>query len=141
MSSARPRVTGHLRNARRGLRAGGRLPSSHNLAAELGVSRRTVTIAYEPLAVEGFIKVRQRGRRAAVPPPQDLCPAPRDLRVRSSQIAHGAPSILDRRAALWLTVRGAAAAVPRTIFSTGKLLGDLAVASSSRRPADPADRR
>ena len=45
----------------------GPLPSSRLLAAELGVSRTTVTAAYEQLAAEGFIDVRQGARpRVAV---------------------------------------------------------------------------
>jgi len=39
--------------------ASGILPSSRALAAELGVSRATVTIAYEQLHAEGFIEMRQ----------------------------------------------------------------------------------
>lgn len=42
--------------------ASGRLPSSRALAAELGVSRTTVTVAYEQLAAEGYIVVRQGAR-------------------------------------------------------------------------------
>lgn len=38
--------------------ASGCLPSSRTMAAELGVSRTTVTAAYEQLAAEGFIEVR-----------------------------------------------------------------------------------
>ena len=38
--------------------ADGFLPSSRALATELGVSRTTVTVAYEQLAAEGFIEVR-----------------------------------------------------------------------------------
>lgn len=39
--------------------AGGRLPSSRALADELGVSRTTVTAAYDQLISEGYIQVRQ----------------------------------------------------------------------------------
>jgi GntR family transcriptional regulator/MocR family aminotransferase len=45
----------------------GSLPSSRSLAGELGVSRTTVTVAYEQLAAEGFITVRQ-GARPRVSP-------------------------------------------------------------------------
>ncbi len=41
---------------------GSQLPSSRGLANDLGVSRTTVTIAYEQLAAEGFIEVRQGAR-------------------------------------------------------------------------------
>jgi GntR family transcriptional regulator/MocR family aminotransferase len=40
----------------------GQLPSSRGLALELGVSRTTVTVAYEQLLAEGFIEVRQGAR-------------------------------------------------------------------------------
>ncbi|MFW8593292.1 PLP-dependent aminotransferase family protein [Cribrihabitans neustonicus] len=57
--------------------AGEDIPSSRALAEELGVSRTTVTVAYEQLAAEGYISVRQGARpRVAVkaplgPPGQD----------------------------------------------------------------------
>jgi GntR family transcriptional regulator/MocR family aminotransferase len=47
--------------------AGERLPSSRALAEELGVSRTTVTSAFDQLISEGYIQVRQ-GRRATVTP-------------------------------------------------------------------------
>lgn len=60
----------------------GVLPSSRVLAAELGISRSTVTIAYEQLLAEGYIAVRQgaRPRVAAriVGPEQAARPAPMD---------------------------------------------------------------
>ncbi|MBR1187437.1 PLP-dependent aminotransferase family protein [Bradyrhizobium sp. AUGA SZCCT0160] len=40
----------------------GLLPSSRALSSELGVSRTTVTVAYEQLAAEGFIEVRHGAR-------------------------------------------------------------------------------
>jgi GntR family transcriptional regulator/MocR family aminotransferase len=42
------------------LRAGARLPSSRELAAELGISRGVVTSAYDQLAAEGYLETRQR---------------------------------------------------------------------------------
>ncbi|MDE5458363.1 GntR family transcriptional regulator [Bradyrhizobium sp. CSA112] len=42
--------------------ADGLLPSSRALAGKLGVSRGTVTIAYEQLAAEGFIEIRHGAR-------------------------------------------------------------------------------
>lgn len=47
-------------------RPGSRLPSSRALAAELGVSRTTVTAAYEQLVAEGYLETRQ-GARSRVP--------------------------------------------------------------------------
>jgi GntR family transcriptional regulator/MocR family aminotransferase len=44
----------------------GPLPSSRSLATELGVSRTTVTVAYEQLLAEGFIEVRQGARPRVV---------------------------------------------------------------------------
>ncbi|WP_334148135.1 MocR-like pyridoxine biosynthesis transcription factor PdxR [Hyphomicrobium sp.] len=46
--------------------ADGLLPSSRALASELGVSRTTVTVAYEQLAAEGFIDIRQGVRPRVV---------------------------------------------------------------------------
>lgn len=45
----------------------GRLPSSRSLAGELGVSRTTVTAAYEQLLAEGYIEVRQGARPRVAP--------------------------------------------------------------------------
>lgn len=45
----------------------GPLPSSRALALELGVSRTTVTVAYEQLLAEGFITVRHGARARVVP--------------------------------------------------------------------------
>lgn len=45
----------------------GQLPSSRGLAQELGVSRTTVTVAYEQLLAEGFIDVRQGARPRVAP--------------------------------------------------------------------------
>ncbi|WP_349253680.1 PLP-dependent aminotransferase family protein [Bradyrhizobium sp. CB82] len=45
----------------------GLLPSSRALADELGVSRSTVTVAYEQLAAEGFIEIRHGARPRVAP--------------------------------------------------------------------------
>ena len=45
----------------------GLLPSSRALAGELGVSRTTVTVAYEQLAAEGFIEIRPGARPRVAP--------------------------------------------------------------------------
>ncbi|WCM86562.1 MocR-like pyridoxine biosynthesis transcription factor PdxR [Acidovorax sp. NCPPB 3576] len=58
------------------LAAGARAPSTRALAADLGVSRTTVTAAYEQLAAEGFL-ITAVGRAARVAsPPAAVVPPP-----------------------------------------------------------------
>jgi len=61
------RLTGQLRSliASGRLGKGHELPSSRRLASDLGVSRNTVTYAFEQLAAEGYLAASQ-GRRAVV---------------------------------------------------------------------------
>lgn len=71
------------------LTAGTRLPSSRDLAAELGVSRGLVTEAYEQLTAEGYLRSRRGAgtwvgdavRAAAAPGVRDRAPRPPGLRV------------------------------------------------------------
>src|SRR5437870_1516743 len=70
--------------------AGSRLPSTRALAAELGVSRTTVTAVYEQLAAEGYLEtsLRARARVAAgvTPanrPPRKEDPGPQQARALS----------------------------------------------------------
>ncbi|MFF4395324.1 PLP-dependent aminotransferase family protein [Streptomyces sp. NPDC001480] len=70
------------------LTAGTRLPSSRDLAADLGVSRGLVTEAYEQLTAEGYLRSgRGAGTwvgeavRAAAPRARDLAPRPADGRT------------------------------------------------------------
>jgi len=60
-------LTGQLRSliASGRLGKGHELPSSRRLASDLGVSRNTVTYAFEQLAAEGYLAA-SRGRRAVV---------------------------------------------------------------------------
>lgn len=60
-------LTGQLRNliAAGRLGKGRALPSSRRLASDLGVSRNTVTYAFEQLAAEGYLET-SRGRRPVV---------------------------------------------------------------------------
>jgi GntR family transcriptional regulator / MocR family aminotransferase len=68
---ARTRITQRICDAIKGqiasglLGPGARLPSTRSLAAEWGVSRTTVTAAYEQLGAEGYLETRQ-GARARV---------------------------------------------------------------------------
>ncbi|MBB3394243.1 PLP-dependent aminotransferase family protein [Rhizobium sp. BK060] len=61
---------------------GGKLPSSRALAVEFGVSRNTVTVAYDQLLAEGFITVSQGSRPLAVPAIQ-----PKPFESRTTEIA------------------------------------------------------
>lgn len=87
------------------LRAGGRLPSSRALAAELGVSRGVVTSTYAQLAAEGYLDMRQgapvrvaRGMRAQSPPP----PAPPLLPRYAYDFSPGLPDLAGFPRDRWL---------------------------------------
>lgn len=79
--AASPRVTRRICAAIQARIAGGLLgpgdglPSTRALAAEWGVSRATVTAAYEQLAAEGYLETR-RGARARVAPGLGATAAP-----------------------------------------------------------------
>ncbi|OZI53751.1 PLP-dependent aminotransferase family protein [Bordetella genomosp. 5] len=76
------------------LAPGTRLPASRALAESLGISRNTVTIAYDHLAAEGYVLADRQGTRVAAlarpaaasapPPPVSALPA---LSARLAQIA------------------------------------------------------
>ncbi|MET3441424.1 GntR family transcriptional regulator/MocR family aminotransferase [Variovorax paradoxus] len=94
------------------LAAGARVPSTRALAAELGVSRTTVTAAYEQLAAEGFL-VTSVGRAARVAsPPAARTPTGSNARRR----AKAAPSLsaFGRRVAS-IEMLGLAVAEPARI--------------------------
>jgi len=55
---------------------GARLPSTRALAAELGVSRTTVTAAYEQLLAEGYLETRQGARAQVAQGLQPRAPGP-----------------------------------------------------------------
>lgn len=77
------------------LPSGARLPSTRGLAAERGVSRGTVTAAYEQLLAEGYLRSRPGARavvapglRAAPPPAADAEPrVPGPLSAYGSRLA------------------------------------------------------
>ncbi|USQ87012.1 PLP-dependent aminotransferase family protein [Streptomyces phaeoluteigriseus] len=123
-ASAAPRARGRtlqaaLREAVRSgrLAQGTRLPSSRDLAADLGVSRGLVTEAYEQLTAEGYLRSgRGAGTwvggavRAAPPRARDL--APRSPGARADFVA-GTPDLsLFPRAAWSAAQRGVLAELP-----------------------------
>lgn len=84
------RIYGALKSAIRAgrLRQGTRLPSTRKLAADLKVSRNTVTLAYEQLAAEGYIVPRERSAMlvstGAESRPQANVPASKQATARLS---------------------------------------------------------
>lgn len=95
------------------LAAGTRLPSSRELAADLGVSRGLVTEAYEQLTAESYLRSGRgagtwvsEGVRAAVRPARDHAPRAPGARV---DFRPGTPD-------LSLFPRGAWSAAQRTVF-------------------------
>lgn len=66
------------------LAPGMRLPSSRNLAAELGIARNTVLFAYEQLAAEGCLQAGRRGTRVA-----SFARGVAELRAAQVGAAHG----------------------------------------------------
>jgi GntR family transcriptional regulator/MocR family aminotransferase len=117
------------------LAAGTRLPSSRDLAAQLGLSRGTVAQAYEQLAAEGWLTARSGSgtwvataaaapqaaarERVAVPP------APRhDLRP-------GSPDAGAFPRAAWLrAIRGAVREAPADAFGFGDPRGRIELRST-----------
>jgi len=66
------------------LRGGARLPSTRALAADLGISRNTVVLAYEQLVAEGYVVSRNRSAPAvAGEAPLRRSPAPSRIRPES----------------------------------------------------------
>src|SRR4051812_19195008 len=90
-----------------------RLPSTRSLAAEWGVSRTTVTAAYEQLIAEGYLETRQ-GARAQVA--QGLGP-PASV---PEQPTHSGD--LDRLSAFG---RRLANFTSPPVFETGRLIADF----------------
>ena len=77
---------------------GRRLPSSRVLAAELGVGRNTVTLAFEQLQTEGYLSARRGGGtrvRAVAPPAAGTRKVPHRGRAQSA----GGPVRLSARGA------------------------------------------
>lgn len=75
---------------------GARLPSTRAFAAEWGVSRTTVTAAYEQLAAEGYLETRQ-GAKAMVA--RGVSPEPAPLKSRAASTAQHRLSAYGRRVA------------------------------------------
>ncbi|MGW9025651.1 MocR-like pyridoxine biosynthesis transcription factor PdxR [Streptomyces sp. NPDC055722] len=109
---------------------GTRLPPSRSLAADLGVSRKTVTDAYAELVAEGWFTAQQgSGTRVAkrteprrtTPAASRTKPAPRRPRYG---MRVGAPNLASFPRTQWLTAsRRALTAAPHDAFGYGDALG------------------
>lgn len=91
-------IKGQIASGRLG--PGARLPSTRSLAAEWGVSRTTVTAAYEQLIAEGYLETRQGARarvaqglgpQAAAPGPPAPAGAPHRLSAFGQRLADFPP--------------------------------------------------
>ena len=94
-------IEGQLRRAIRegALHAGARVPSTRDLARQVGVSRRIVVDAYAQLAAEGYLSLRQgaspRPRRSST---RRTARSPRPRRRRASTCAPASPMSPGSRA-------------------------------------------
>jgi GntR family transcriptional regulator/MocR family aminotransferase len=87
------------------LRAGARVPSTRDLARQLGVSRPIVVDAYEQLAAEGYLAITQGARpRVAATPIAASSPAKADSRAEPPPRIDFTPAVPDL------------AAFPRTVW-------------------------
>ena len=81
------------------IRSGAVLPSSRHLAAELDVSRNTVTHAYDQLAAEGYLRVARRRRPVVTgeiePRFARAAPAPRRAAMRKPLLSPWASQLKD----------------------------------------------
>ncbi|MHB9848189.1 PLP-dependent aminotransferase family protein [Streptomyces krungchingensis] len=127
-------LTDALRDAVRTgrLAPGTRLPPSRTLAADLGVSRNTVTDAYGELVAEGWLSAQQgSGTRVAARPARHGA-APAVPRAQTTPkrplyvMQPGAPDLARFPRAQWLTAaRRAMNAAPYDAFGYGDGLGQL----------------
>lgn len=116
------------------LAPGTTLPASRTLAADLGVSRSTVTECYSSLVAEGWLTARQgSGTRVASPvrPRPTSRPAPRvtGLPARVARgLVPGAPEFADFPRQPWLAAaRRALATAPVSAFGYGDPVGSPAL--------------
>jgi len=87
------------------LRTGERLPSSRDLATQLGVARGTVTAVYRQLLAEGYLEARHGSGTwiADVAPPADTRPATPAPAPDRYRLGPGMPSLGAFPRAAWLS--------------------------------------
>jgi GntR family transcriptional regulator / MocR family aminotransferase len=110
------------------LKAGGRVPSTRDLARQLGVSRRIAVDAYAQLAAEGYLALRQGARprvsdAAAVAAAADAPPAPATLPPRFD-FRPSVPDVSTFPRAAWLrSLRSAVSAMTAADLGYGDMRG------------------
>ncbi len=130
-------IEGQLRTRIRdgALRAGTELPSTRDLARQLGISRRVVVDAYGQLTAEGYLDVRQGARpRVAAPAvgaaPADAGPPPRVAEIRFD-FRPSMPDVTTFPRAVWARcLRNAATAITDADLSYGDPRGVEALRSA-----------
>lgn len=96
------------------LAVGARLPSTRALAADLGVARSTVTVAYEQLAAEGFLATAP-GRAARVAAPLAQKVLAQEATDTEPRLACALSAYAQRVAAMELLTAQTSAAAPARI--------------------------
>lgn len=109
--------------ASRRLAPGSRLPSSRQLASDLGMARNTVAEAYGQLVAEGWLIARQGSgtRVAALPPPADQPPRTASAAARPAyDLTPGLPNLASFPADAWVgALRRSLAAAPVDLLGYG----------------------
>ncbi|BEP12544.1 PLP-dependent aminotransferase family protein [Acidothermaceae bacterium B102] len=129
-SGLRVGLEGRLREAIRSgqLAEGSRLPSSRTYAGELGVSRGTVTAAFNQLVAEGYLVAKPGAGTlvARVHRAESATPGASEQPVRLHDLQPGTPDVASFPVAAWLRAGRKAlnAAAPRT-FGYGDPRGQL----------------
>ena len=106
------------------LARGARLPSTRALAADLGVARNTVLLAFEQLRSEGYLTGRRgRGTHARDVVPDTMLTVPRAPRAgRATSGRRGAESSSKPRTLRTPSVAPKISARGQTLFQTGAIL-------------------
>ncbi|WBB71083.1 PLP-dependent aminotransferase family protein [Micromonospora sp. WMMD812] len=116
------------------LAPGARLPATRALAAELGLSRGTVSAAYDQLVAEGWLTARVGSGTAvsalpvAAAPPAAPAPGPATPRY---DLRPGSPDLGAFPVAAWLrATRRALAAAPASVYGYGDPRGRIELRSA-----------
>ncbi|MGH6654261.1 MAG: aminotransferase class I/II-fold pyridoxal phosphate-dependent enzyme, partial [Actinocrinis sp.] len=116
------------------LASGARLPSTRMLAVELGLSRGTVSAAYDQLVAEGYF-VARRGSGTEVADlagrPAEIEPSRPRLVAARHNLQAGTPDVSTFPVAAWLrSVRRALNAAPMDVYGYGDPRGRIELRSA-----------